>query len=98
VDAYVVGITTASRTVSQRCAGKGSVGTHERYETERKGFWLKTSLSRNRFSKSQDIGCDGVRGAAGGGRKETISDGGGGRAQLHAHVRVGLFIGGRFWW
>ena len=36
-------------------------GTHERYDTERKGFWLKTSLSRNRFSKSHDIGGYGTR-------------------------------------
>lgn len=30
--------------------------SYERYATERKGFWLKTSLSMNRFSRSQDIG------------------------------------------
>lgn len=29
--------------------------TYDRYETERKGFWLKTSLSINRWSRSQDI-------------------------------------------
>ena len=45
--------------------------THERYDTERKGFWLKTSLSRNRFSKSQDIGCDGVGGRCWAGRMDS---------------------------
>jgi len=30
--------------------------THDRYETERKGSELKTSLSRKRLSRSHDIG------------------------------------------
>lgn len=67
VDADVVGIASAAGgRVSRRCSSGESAGhgTHERYDTERKGFWLKTSLSRNRFSRSQDIGigCDGGRG------------------------------------
>ena len=35
--------------------GAGAAITHERYDTERKGFWLNTSLSRNLFNKSHDI-------------------------------------------
>jgi len=30
--------------------------SYDRYATERNGFWLKTSLSMNRLSRSQDIG------------------------------------------
>lgn len=33
-----------------------SGGPYERYETERNGFWLNTSLSKNLFSRSHDIG------------------------------------------
>jgi hypothetical protein len=29
---------------------------HERYDTERKGSWLNTSLSKNLFNRSHDIG------------------------------------------
>ena len=30
--------------------------SYDRYATERNGFWLKTSLSMNLFSRSHDIG------------------------------------------
>jgi hypothetical protein len=30
--------------------------TYDKYATDKKGFWLKTSLSMKRFSKSHDIG------------------------------------------
>ena len=65
MDAYVIGIATAGGQWREggEEGGTRKLKTHERYDTERKGFWLKTSLSRNRFSKSQDIGCDGVGGA-----------------------------------
>lgn len=66
--------------------------TYERYETERKGFELKTSDSRNRWSRSHDIGQRGSSrpdersGEAGNGKEEL---GSGGRC-----VRASF---GRFW-
>lgn len=45
-----------------------------RYETERKGFWLKTSLSKNLCKRSHDIGAGELSGSSGGafvaGRRE----------------------------
>ena len=98
MDAYVIGIAAAGESVAERRKGgkeerrkggkEGGGRTHERYDTERKGFWLKTSLSRNRFSKSQDIGCDGVGGALlgwadglGGRRRGDLKVGEGGRTR-----------------
>jgi hypothetical protein len=85
----MVGITTAKggggfkklSAESAPEAGCRTAGhTHERYDTERKGFWLKTSLSRNRFSKSQDICCGRVWGGgrldSGGARRERSDSGG----------------------
>lgn len=37
--------------------GNSKVRTYVRYETERKGFWLKTSLSKNLCKRSHDIGA-----------------------------------------
>ena len=52
-------VSRAGRGMRAAEAGKegveGGEETHERYDTQRKGFWLKTSLSRNRFRKSHDI-------------------------------------------
>lgn len=40
-----------------RRGGNSKVRTYVRYETERKGFWLKTSLSKNLCKRSHDIGA-----------------------------------------
>jgi len=45
--------------VSLFASGMPAIGwgqAYERYETERKGFWLNTSLSKNLLSSSHDIG------------------------------------------
>jgi hypothetical protein len=53
-----------------------------RYETERKGFWLKTSLSRNRLSRSQDIGCGGDQDVWCGGEDGSVDGVSGGAAAV----------------
>lgn len=55
-------------------------GTHERYETGRKGFELKTSDSRNLCSRSHDIGLRG--GASDEDKAEATRDGDGWRAAV----------------
>lgn len=56
--------------------------THERYETGRKGLELKTSDSRNRCSRSHDIGLRGGAGAGAGDFGDSERDGDGWRAAV----------------
>jgi hypothetical protein len=55
----MIGIPPArSQSVDARQAMRFAT-SHDKYATERKGFWLNTSLSMKRFNKSQDIGKPG---------------------------------------
>lgn len=56
MNANMVCVTSGVPIISSKLPQKEREVPYERYATERKGFWLNTSLSMNRFSRSQDIG------------------------------------------
>jgi len=62
----MVCVPSAKLLVSGFCLRKKGGAPYERYATGRKGFWLNTSLSINRFSRFQDIGNPELAGIEGG--------------------------------
>lgn len=69
----VVGVAAAREDWGQQAIGKrrtrrgsGRGKAYVRYETERKGFWLKTSLSKNLCKRSHDIGAGELSGSSSG--------------------------------